>query len=41
MVAIIGLKLLDSGIITILETKRPGARPGLSILVLKRALAAG
>jgi hypothetical protein len=29
MVAIIGLKKLLSGIITILETKRPGARPGL------------
>jgi hypothetical protein len=29
MVAIIGLKEPVSGIITILETKRPGARPGL------------
>jgi hypothetical protein len=31
MVAIFGLKLLVSGIITILETKRPGTWPGLLI----------
>jgi hypothetical protein len=31
MVAIIGLKMLDSGIIKNLETKRPGTWPGLGL----------